>query len=78
MEKRRITKVFCRQDANILCNEDFYIISIPTWNDELIEKYFINSDLTVISMYKTTYFSECEKSDFNELMDDRRIALLEM
>ena len=79
MEERKMTKVFCKQACDgICCDADFYVISMPTHNDQLIKKYFNTTDLEIISMYKTTYVPQCEKREFNELMNERRLFLLEL
>lgn len=78
MEERKVTKVFCKQYCEICCDNDFYIISLPTHNEHLIKKYFSTTDLQIISMYKTVYYPQCEQKDFNDLMDDRRMYLLEL
>lgn len=78
MEERKVTKVFCKQACDICCDSDFYIISVPTHNEQLIKEYFSTTDLEIISMYKTVYYSDCEKSDFKDLMNDRRLRILEL
>lgn len=78
MEERKVTVVFCKQACDICCESDYYTIHIPTHNDVLIKKYFETTDLEIISMYKTHYLPSCEKSEYNELMNNRRLLLLEL
>lgn len=78
MTERKVAKVFCKQACDICCEDDYYTISIPTHDDSLIEKYFNTTDLVVLHVFKTTYFEECEKPAFIELMESRRITLLEL
>ena len=78
MTERKVSVVFCKQGCDIVCESDYFNIFIPTHDDDLIYKYFDTSDLTILFIHKTRYYEECETKEFNNLMADRRIALLEL